>query len=407
MRAEKRVPVTVLNGASMGGNGSTATVDFTETLRTWAPETKIRGILLRLTGTWTSGGAGDAYDEIALMRLFNRIELKPPGGWTYYDLPSQAGVNLYKLMWAMRGRRPPWLVNGSADTDGGAGATTTVTMTNTLAFRAHCYVPFSTFGSLEQDDVNVYLRDLIGAQLLVGTPNSTPAGGIFDTGADNQGVATADLALTAFLDLAGTDGYTKSVPFMISQHDPSGQDTTLSWANGKVVHWILHVPTQADNTTARTTLSDANVDEINVSFGGQYVTERMDARQQCQLWNEVFPTSRDEDLAHHESGSLWVPSLFPGRRNWRFTHSQRAGIDTKYRYTGTATTQRLIALTTGLNNAEELGRALARNEAPVPEDFLTNAGSYLHVKTASKSRKPLQAHPDAAQRLPIGIGWAA
>lgn len=393
MRLTKRVPLLVRGAATYSANQE-ARIDFSDIPPLPTAETYLEGIGLRFDMTWATGGAGDAYEEPVLLQAFDSIVHKSPGGHVWYDLPSNAGEALYRLGWAMNGKRPNTEPNGTATPLGG-GAVTTLTLTNALAARLFLWIPYSQLGAARPSDFKVALRDLIGSQLLMRYPNLTSGGGgIWDTGADNQGISAG--TLSAFAVLSGEDGYVASTPFSVTQHDLSGLEENLPMLNGKILHWLIEHQVQTTATLATTHITDANRDEVNLNFGWGPAVDRQDARQLALDWSNTHARARTEHLPHMESSGLpFVPIFFPREKNWSVLDGIRCGVDTKLRVTGTETTPRIVAFYTGLNNPQNLTQRLDRNKLPGADI------DSLNIETAAGGA--IGPGADAAQRLPVRI----
>lgn len=396
MRRERTVPV-VVDGQNTYQSGGVAQIDWTKVPRIPGCENFVKSVKLYYTLTWDeSAGGAITVPEIFPFRAIDQIRLDVPnlGGHKFFALTGQAGNFMRALNWAREGRRP-------TPPNGGAGGALTINTTDVT--RQELYLPFYFPGMTRPSDTGVPLRDLLGSIMEFQWPNMAAAGGIFDTGGNNEGISAG--TLTAEIELVGKKNYVASPLWTIGSAELGSLEETLTFFNGRIPHWLLEVPVQPDSLTENF-ITDAERDEINISFGGNAWVDRIDAREAIRRWNAIHAVNRDEQLSHHEGdASPFVPLFQPlvGARQggYNVTHLPRGDGDVTMRLTGTDTTPRVVYVTSELNKEEAVLRRLEGNKLRLPEGFAKAPGRFMSVSTKAKTGIPIG--PDGAQRLPVKI----
>lgn len=388
--ARKIIPATI-RGAEAYAAGSTARIQCADITPFGAKQTYISGIELcaDVLMQHAAGGPVLLPEELAY-RIFERIQWRVPGGHVFLDLGQQAGCALYNLLWALTGRRP--------HSQGGGG---NISLTNgtTTAVRVKLFIPAGYLAQgIKPDDANIALEDVIQSAIEVTWANGA-IGGVFDSGGDNENVASG--TLKAQWHLVGREDEYRVAPYMsIVTYDMSGADERLPIA-GEVLHHLVELPVHADGITVDR-ITDAERDLVTLIADGEAVVDRVDARDLQPSWNEFHANSRDDELPHHEgNASPWVSIFCPKMKPYQLTHLIAPLRDPQLRLTGTRTTPRIAWVTTSLRDQESTIGAVQRAGkmgVPVPMGFGANPQTYLEPKTASKTNA--FPGPEVSQRLP-------
>jgi len=385
MRAVENLVEIPLNGASTYVSQGRVAASFDQ-LRPVGASPAIRQLIIDLTLVFEhDAGAPVNLPEEFPFRALEQIQLKTPRGHTFVDLDEQAGWLLYCALWAMNGKKP--------QRHGGSG---NISLTNgtTTTVRVALPIPFKVLGGIEEDDYNVALADLQKSQLVM-VWAIAGAGGVFDSGANNERL-TAASTVRVFADMIGRNDeeYRGGPRFSLRSWECPGVNERLPIAHERLV-WLIEAPLHAAGITANR-ITDAERDNVKLIVDGEIIVDDVDVRFLSRQWNQIHArgASTEEELPNHETDtSPWVPLYFPRRRPYKLMHAPACMKNPQVRFSGTDTTPKLVFLTsTILDNEAALGQL---RDAKLPADAIER----LSTKSASKS----DVGPDVRGSLPYAI----
>lgn len=372
---EMTIPGLPVNGNSTYVSNGRATVNFDSIPPIDELETCVRGIWINVDAGFVHDNVGaiNLPEEIAF-RAIDQIKLVSKDGHVWVDLDEQAGWLLYCYLHSAFGRRP--------NAHGGGG---NVSLTNgvTTTVRVPLYIPFVLPGGEEPDDFNVSLRDLQQCSLELRWATAD-AGGVFDSGADNERLANTS-AISVDVDLIGREeAYRGGMRWSLRALEVPGINETLPCLNERLLS-LIEVPLHASGITVNR-ITDAERDTFRLIVDGKEPVQLVDARQLSRRWNRIHATARAEELTHHETNaSPWLPLFSPGRRPIKVTHCPLAERkNPMIRFTGTDTTPKVVYLTVAERDDEQVIRQIRTSGAKLPPGFGDNPAQFVSAKTASK-----------------------
>lgn len=336
----------------------------------------VRGIVIEGSLVFQhDAGAPVAMQEEIPFRAIEKLFLQgKKTKHVYLDLDEQAGWAAYVVQWFLTGKKPQ---------RHGGGGNVSLTNGTTTTVRISIYIPFILPASAEPDDVNTVLADLLKSQLEITWANAD-AGGVFDSGANNERLTSAS-TLRCFLDLIGRENelYRGGPRLSIRSHELPGLNERLPIANEKLLG-LIEIPLHAAGVTPNR-ITDAERDLFRFTSDGDTPTNDVDVRDLSRHWSRLHARTADDELVHHETdASPWLPLVFPKRPRNKLPQTHEVDANPQVRFTGTDTTPKVITITTSRHDDGDVMRAIKDSGVELPPDFAADPTKYLSSKTLSK-----------------------